>query len=73
MVRDVKQGGVDQKTGTEIYFLADQAPRIVNFAPRNMNIVVRSDRPVESLASDIRRVVQSMDPTLPIINLRVDG
>ena len=35
-----------------------------------MNIVVRSDRRVESLASDIRRVVQSMDPTLPIINLR---
>jgi ABC-type antimicrobial peptide transport system permease subunit len=35
-----------------------------------MNIVVRSDRPAESLASDIRRVVQSMDPALPIINLR---
>ena len=28
VVRDVKQGGVAQKTGTEIYFLADQAPRL---------------------------------------------
>jgi predicted permease len=70
VVRDVKQGGVDQKTGTEVYFLADQAPRVVNFAPRNMNIVVRSDRSVASLAADIRRVVHSMDPTLPIIDLR---
>jgi len=70
VVKDVKQGGVGQKTGTEIYFLADQGPSIVNAAPRNMNIVVRSDRPAESLASDIRRVVQSMDPALPIINLR---
>jgi predicted permease len=70
VVRDVKQGGVDQETGTEVYFLADQTPRIANFAPRNMNIVVRSDRPAESLAGDIRRVVHSMDPTLPIIDLR---
>ncbi len=31
VVRDVKQGGVAQKTGTEIYFLADQGPRVANF------------------------------------------
>ena len=30
VVRDVKQGGVAQKTGTEIYFLADQAPRLIS-------------------------------------------
>jgi putative ABC transport system permease protein len=70
IVRDVKQGGVDQKTGTEIYFLADQGPRAMNFAPRSMNVVVRSALPVESLGTDIRRLVQGMDPTLPIIRLR---
>ncbi|HXW06693.1 MAG TPA: ABC transporter permease [Vicinamibacterales bacterium] len=70
VVRDVKQGGVDQKTGTEIYFLADQGPRVVNFAPRSMNVVVRSSLPIESLGGDIRRLVQEMDPTLPVIRLR---
>ena len=35
-----------------------------------MNIVVRSDLPFESLGPQIRRVVQSMDSTLPIVKLR---
>jgi ABC-type antimicrobial peptide transport system permease subunit len=42
----------------------------MNFAPRSMNVVVRSALPVESLGTDIRRLVQGMDPTLPIIRLR---
>jgi putative ABC transport system permease protein len=70
VVRDVKQGGVAQKTGTELYFLVDQGPRVVNNAPRNMNVVVRSTLPIESLSADIRRLVRSMDPTLPIVRLR---
>jgi ABC-type antimicrobial peptide transport system permease subunit len=32
--------------------------------------VVRSDLPFDSIAPQIRRVVQSMDPTLPIVRLR---
>jgi ABC-type antimicrobial peptide transport system permease subunit len=71
VVRDVKQGGVDKKTGTEIYFLADQAPQLPNFgAPRNMNVVLRSSVPLESLAGDIRRVVNGLDATLPLVKLR---
>jgi predicted permease len=70
VVRDVKQGGMANKTGTELYFLSEQGPRITQFAPGSMNIVVRSSRPTERLAVDIRRVVQSMDPTLPIVKLR---
>jgi putative ABC transport system permease protein len=70
VVRDVKQGGVSEKTGTEIYFLADQGPRVVNQASRNMNIVIRSPLAFEALAADIRRVVGSMDPTLPLVRLR---
>ena len=70
VVRDVKQGGLDSKTGTELYFLADQGPRTSGFAPRSMNMVVRSDLPFDSLAPQIRRVVQSMDATLPIVRLQ---
>jgi putative ABC transport system permease protein len=70
VVRDVKQGGVAAKTGTEIYFLADQGPKAVNFAPRSMNIVIRSPMPFDALAADVRRIVGGMDPTLPLVKLR---
>jgi predicted permease len=70
VVRDVKQGGVGHKTGTELYLLADQLPSALGYAPRNLNIVLRSALPVESLAPQIRAIVQSMDPTLPVVKLR---
>jgi putative ABC transport system permease protein len=70
VVRDVKQGGMANKTGTELYFLAEQGPRLTQFAPRNMNIVVRSSLPLDALAADIRRIVQATDSSLPIVKLR---
>ena len=33
VLKDVKQGGIGEKTGTEIYWLADQAPKALNSAP----------------------------------------
>ena len=70
VVKDVKQGGVASKTGTELYFLAEQLPRVRTQAPGSMNIVMRSTLPVETLAPHIRQIVQQMDPTLPIVRLR---
>jgi putative ABC transport system permease protein len=70
VVRDVKQGGVDKETGTEIYFLADQGPKLLNNAARSMHIVIRSPLPFEALAADVRRVVGGMDPTLPLVRPR---
>ena len=58
------------KTGTELYFLAEQRPRLTGASPASMNVVIRSSLPSSALASDIRRVVQSMDPMLPIVKLR---
>jgi len=70
VVKDVKQGGIDQKTGTEIYFLYDQTVALFGGAPRNMNVVVRSTLPLESLARVVREAVNGMDRTLPIVKLR---
>jgi putative ABC transport system permease protein len=70
VVRDVKQGGIASKTGTELYFLAEQAPRHAGFAPGNMNLVLRTSLPVETLSGQIRGLVQAMDPTLPLIRMR---
>jgi len=71
VVKDVKQGGLNSKTGTEIYFLAEQtATSAGRPAPRNMNIVVRSELTADAIGSQIRRVVQSMDASLPIVRFR---
>ena len=70
VAKDVKQGGVDAKTGTELYLLYDQAPKYLGFAPRYMKVVVRSTLTPEALAPAIRRIVGAIDPSLPIVGLR---
>jgi predicted permease len=70
VVRDVKQGGMAKKTGTELYFLNEQTPRTLGFAAGNMNIVVRSSLPEATLAQEIQKAVRAQDPTLPIVKLR---
>ena len=70
VVRDVKQGGMSKRAGTELYFLNAQQPRLAGFAPANMNLVVRSTLPEDSLAQDIQRGVRAEDPSLPIVKLR---
>jgi predicted permease len=70
VVRDVKQGGMASKTGTELYFLNDQGPRISGFAPTSMNVVVRSLAPEPALAQAIQEAVRAQDPTLPVVKLR---
>jgi predicted permease len=64
VVRDVKQGGVEKKAGTELYFNAGRN------APGTMNIVMRTPLAAGALAGTIQRAVASLDPSLPIIRLR---
>jgi predicted permease len=70
VVKDVKQGGVAEEPGTELYMLNDQVPRFTPNALANMNFVVRSPRPLGTLGPEYRRIVQALDPTLPLIRLR---
>ena len=70
VLKDLKQGGVDAPAGTEVFFLADQGPRLFNFAPQNMNIVVRSSLPYETLAPQLRAAVAEIDSSLPIVRMR---
>jgi len=70
VVRDVKQGGMAKKTGTELYFLNEQQPRTLGFASGNMNVVVRSSLPEATLAQEIQKAVRAQDATLPIVKLR---
>jgi putative ABC transport system permease protein len=70
IAKNVKQGGLDQKVGTEVYFNLEQGPRINGFAPGAINLVLRTQRPLDVLAPEIRATVHSMDPALPIVQLR---
>jgi predicted permease len=70
VVKDVKQGGLENPVGTELYFFYDQLPRIAGFAPGQMNYVIRSPQSLEALTPSIRRAVREMDPALPIVQMR---
>jgi ABC-type antimicrobial peptide transport system permease subunit len=69
VVRDVKQGGLDEETGTEVYFLYPQVGRLVGFAPRSMNVVVRTSGDPLALVSAVRGEVRTLDASLPVANL----
>ena len=70
VLKDVKQGGVDSRTGSELYLDYEQAPAALGFAPRNMNVVIRSPLEPASLAATVRRTVSALDPTLPVVKFR---
>jgi putative ABC transport system permease protein len=82
VAKDVKQGGVDRATGTELYLLLEQLPQVfptlqtLNAMLRSitdsgaMNLVVRSGVPMATLQPAIASAVREADPSLPIIGLR---
>jgi predicted permease len=73
VARDVKQMGLDQKTGTEFYFFIDQmanAPSPVGRAPVTINIVLRTTLLPGSISQTIRSLVREIDPAVPVVQLR---
>jgi predicted permease len=80
VAKDVKQAGVEKPTGTELYLLFDQLPRIFPSIPGarlgnilgvgSMHIVLRSALPAATLQPSITNAVREADPSLPIIRLR---
>jgi predicted permease len=73
VAKDVKQGGVDKKTGTEFYFFIDQTSRVpppLAIAPATINVVLRTTLPPATLRQAIEGVVREADPSVPIVRLR---
>jgi predicted permease len=73
VAKDVKQGGVDQKTGTEFYFFVDQMaalPPANAQAPATMNIVLRTTLSPSALSSTVEQTVREADRTVPVVRLR---
>jgi predicted permease len=67
---DVKQGGLDHKTGTEVYFLYDQAQESVGGVARTMYLALRTPGDPMSLAGAARSEIRRVDPTLPVSNVQ---
>jgi predicted permease len=69
IVADVKNGGVDAPSGTEVYIPLRQMPQL-EFVPRALHLVVRSEGDPRALFGTMRSYVASLDPNLPIAYLR---
>jgi predicted permease len=67
IVKDVKQGGLDQKTGSELYFPIAQVPA---GDARTAYVVLRCAGDPESLAAAARATVVRLDPSLPLARVR---
>jgi predicted permease len=73
VAKDVKQGGVDKKTGTELYTLIDQAALAkppINFVPTTLHLVLRTTLPPATLRTQIESLVREADPSVPVVRLR---
>ncbi len=70
IVGDVKQGGLDRKTGTEVYFLLDQTPESLGDVPRTMYLALRTQKDPMSLAGAVRGEIRRLDPSLPVADVK---
>lgn len=69
VVEDVKQGGLDAPTGTELYFLHDAVAQ-AGFNARSMHVLLRTEVPPASLTPAVREAVWALDATLPVDEVR---
>ena len=69
VAKDVKQGGISERTGTEMYFYYPQAPAYA-FAPRQMNVVLRTNADPLGATAQVRRVIREIDPALPLASIQ---
>ncbi len=66
VAKDVKQGGVEKETGTELYVSLDQ----LAMAAPTMNVVLRTTLAPAGLSRTLERLVRDVDPAVPIVRLR---
>ena len=66
VARDVKQGGVEQAVGTEIYVSLDE----IGMAAPTTNAVLRTTLPPPALGRPLDTVVREVDPNVPVVRLQ---
>jgi putative ABC transport system permease protein len=66
VAKDVKQGGLEKETGTELYVSLDQ----VGLAAPTLNVALRTTLTPPILSGTLQRLVREVDPSVPIVRLR---
>jgi putative ABC transport system permease protein len=66
VAKDVKQGGIDQKTGTEFYRFIEQNAG----GPETLNLVLRTTLQASALTQTIERAVREVDRGVPVVRLQ---
>src|SRR5262249_37358973 len=69
VVADVKNAGLDQAAGTELYFPYAQKPPF-GFGLSNFYVLLRTSGDAMSVNGAAREAINSLDPALPIANVR---
>jgi predicted permease len=69
VAKDVKQGGIDQKTGTEFYQFIEQFAQGPG-GPETMNIVLRTTLPPGALTQTIEQAVRDVDRSVPVVRFQ---
>jgi predicted permease len=64
VVRDAKYGGLREDARAQVFFPAFQAGGI-----NNLTLYVRSDAPTTAVVDNVRRLVASLDPAIPIFGV----
>ncbi len=64
IIKDIKQDGLDVNGVPHIY------ASVFQYRGRALNLVLRTSQPPSSLEKQIRTEIQSIDPTLPVYNVR---
>jgi predicted permease len=70
VVRDVRHSGMIDMPSPTLYFPLEQVPLTRTFTPNAMAFAVKASASPLSLAGPVREAVRSIDPTLPIAQLR---
>jgi predicted permease len=78
VARDVREGGVNRETGTELYMFAEQpTPPIDGTAgpwraltQPTMHVALRTSLTPTALSQTLERLIREVDPALPIVGLR---
>jgi putative ABC transport system permease protein len=68
VIADIKNGGLDKPTGTELFIPYRIVPS--DYGLSVPKVVVRTNGDPLSLTGEIRRAVASIDPSLPLANIR---
>ncbi|MEQ8330822.1 MAG: ABC transporter permease [Longimicrobiales bacterium] len=69
VVADVKQAGLDEPVGTELYFHYPQSP-LFGGPPRTINFVASTRGDPAAFGPAVRRIVWGRDATLPVSGLQ---